>query len=150
MWTQHPLGRKIVAKPSKLRVVVIKPSKYNPSGLLERFWKGFMTNSTIYYIASLTPREVAGVPVEVHTIDEYVEPNLRYLELLRKPNGSDVENLVALVGVQSHQFHRALDLAAYAVEHGAHAVIGGPHHMPWDTPTPQGRGDRFAAEEARA
>src|SRR6185295_12361304 len=85
--------RKIVANPSKLRVVVIKPSKYNPRGLVERFWKGFMTNSTIYYIASLVPREVAGIPVEVHTIDEYVEPNLRYLELLRKPNGSDVENL---------------------------------------------------------
>ena len=119
--------------PSKLRVIVIKPSKYNPSGLVERFWKGFMTNSTIYYIASLTPREVAGVPVEVHTIDEYVEPNLRYLELLRKPNGSNVENLVALVGVQSHQFHRALDLAAYAVEHGSQAIIGGPHAMTCDT-----------------
>jgi hypothetical protein len=69
--------------------VVIKPSKYDPTGLVERFWKGFMTNSTIYYIASLTPGEVSGVPVQVHTIDEYVEPNLRYLELLRKPSGSD-------------------------------------------------------------
>src|SRR5256885_15166447 len=91
------LERKIVTKPSRLRVVVLKPSKYNPRGLVERFWKGFMTNSTIYYIASLTPREVAGVPVEVHTVDEYVEPNLRYLELLRKPDDSNVENLVALV-----------------------------------------------------
>ena len=137
----------MVTKPSKLRAVVIKPSKYNPRGLLERFWKGFMTNSTIYYIASLMPREVAGVPVEVHTIDEYVEPNLRYLELLRKPSG-DVENLVALVGVQSHQLHRALDLAAYAVEHGSQAVIGGPHAMTCDTTMLQGKGVSFAMSEA--
>jgi hypothetical protein len=137
-----------VTNPSRLRVVVLKPSKYNPRGLVERFWKGFMTNSTIYYIASLTPREVAGVPVEVHTVDEYVEPNLRYLELLRKPDDSNVENLVALVGVQSHQFHRALDLAAYAVEHGSHAVIGGPHAMTCDTTMLQGRGVSFALSEA--
>src|SRR5690349_16919715 len=146
-WTTHTLGRITVAKPSKLRVVVIKPSKYNPKGLLERFWKGFMTNSTIYYIASLTPPEVAGVPVEVHTVDEYVEPNLRYLELLQKPGG-DVQNLVALVGVQSHQLHRALDLAAYAVEHGSHAIIGGPHAMTCDTAMLQGNGISFALAEA--
>src|ERR1051325_9134416 len=92
--------RKIMTQTSKLRVVVIKPSKYNPRGLVDRFWKGFMTNSTIYYIASLIPSEVAGVPVEVHTIDEYVEPNLHYLELLRKPDDRNLQNLVALVGVQ--------------------------------------------------
>lgn len=137
-----------MVKTSKLRVVVIKPSKYNTRGLVDRFWKGFMTNSTIYYIASLMPREVAGVPVEVHTIDEYVEPNLRYLELLRKPSGGDVENLVAFVGVQSHQFHRALDLAAYAVEHGSQAVIGGPHAMTCDTTMFQGSGISFALSEA--
>jgi hypothetical protein len=137
-----------MTKTSKLRVVVIKPSKYNPQGLVDRFWKGFMTNSTIYYIASLIPVEVAGVAVEVHTIDEYVEPDLDYLELLRKPDGSDIQNLVALVGVQSHQFHRALDLAAYAVEHGSQAVIGGPHAMTCDTTMLQGKGISFALSEA--
>jgi hypothetical protein len=136
-----------MTQPSKLRVVVIKPSKYNPRGLVDRFWKGFMTNSTIYYIASLIPREVAGVPVEVHTIDEYVEPNLHYLELLRKPSGNNLQNLVALVGVQSHQFHRALDLAAYAVEHGSQAIIGGPHAMTCDTTMLQGNGISFALSE---
>jgi hypothetical protein len=137
-----------VTKTSKLRVVVIKPSKYDPTGLVERFWKGLMTNSTIYYIASLTPREIAGVPIEVHTVDEYVEPNLEYLELLRKPGGTEVQNLVALVGVQSHQFQRALDLAAYAVQHGSHAIIGGPHAMTCDTTMLHEKGISFSLSEA--
>jgi hypothetical protein len=56
---------------------------------------------------------------------------------------------VALVGAQSHQFHRALDLAAYARHHGVrHCVIGGPHAMTCDTSALQGRGVSFAMAEA--
>lgn len=45
-------------------------------------------------------------------------------------NEPGVTTLLALVGVQSHQFHRAPDLAAYARHHGVrHCVIGGPHPM---------------------
>lgn len=54
-----------------------------------------------------------------------------------------------LVGVQSHQFHRALDLAAYARHHGVkHCVIGGPHPMTCDTSQLQGLGVSFALAEA--
>ena len=61
----------------------------------------------------------------------------------------DVITLVALVGVQSHQFHRALDLTAYARHHGVrHCIIGGPHPMTCDTTSLQGRGVSFALAEA--
>jgi hypothetical protein len=95
-----------------LRVVILKPSKYTPDGHVERFRWGFMPNSTVPYVRSMTPAEVNGTPTDVHTIDEYVHTDLRYLSLLRGSQGG--RTLVALVGVQSHQFHRALDLAAYA------------------------------------
>lgn len=130
-----------------LRVVLVKPSKYTPDGAVERFETGFMPNATLYHIASLTPRSVQGASVEVHTIDEYVRTDLEYLRLLHAEAGVTV--LLALVGVQSHQFQRGLDLAAYARAHGVqHCVVGGPHPMTCDTSMLQGRGVSFALAEA--
>src|ERR1041385_8534721 len=109
----------------KLRVVILKPSKYAPNGFVERFRRGFMPNSTVPYLRSMTPSSIDGVPIETFAIDEYVRTDLDYLSLLRNP---ECPTLLALVGVQSHQFHRGLDLAAYALANGIrHCVIGGPH-----------------------
>lgn len=134
-------GIKATAAP--LRVVILKPSKYAPDGWVERYRRGFMPNSTVPHLRSMTTVVTANTPVEVHAIDEYVHTDLDYLALLR---GS--RTLLALVGVQSHQFHRALDLAAYARRHGCMAVIGGPHVMTCDTSTLAGRGISFALAEA--
>jgi radical SAM superfamily enzyme YgiQ (UPF0313 family) len=136
----------MAARPP-LRVVLVKPSKYGLDGYVERFRWGFMPNSTLRYLASLTPAAVAGRPCEVVTIDEYVHTDLGYLELLaRQP---DRRTLLALVGVQSHQLHRALDLAALARSRGVeHCVIGGPHAMTCDTAELQGRGVAFSLSEA--
>jgi hypothetical protein len=95
-----------------LRVVVLKPSKYTADGYAERFRWGFMPNSPVPYLRSTTPATIDGTPLEVHTVDEYIHTDLQYLSLLKSSRG--VRTLVALVGVQSHQFQRALDLAAYA------------------------------------
>ena len=129
-----------------LRVVLVKPSKYGSDGAVERFRRGFMPNSTLPYLASLTPDRVGGFLCEVHTIDEYVQTDLAYLDLFQSP--PKLRTLVALVGVQSHQLHRALDLAAYARSRGACAVIGGPHPMTCDTTMLQDRGVSFALCEA--
>jgi hypothetical protein len=132
---------------AQLRVVLIKPSKYGIDGSVERFKKGYLPNATLWHIASLTPERIGDVPVTVHTIDEYVWQDLEYLRLLH--HDPDVITLVALVGVQSHQFHRALDLTAYARHHGVrHCIIGGPHPMTCDTASLQERGVSFALAEA--
>ncbi len=131
---------------NRLRVVVLKPSKYGLDGCVERFRWGFMPNSTVPYLRSMIPKEIKGTPVEVHTVDEYVHTDLDYFKLLAKAAGE--ETLLALVGVQSHQFHRALDLAAYARRRGCMVVIGGPHPMTCDTSMLQGRGVSFALAEA--
>ncbi|HUP79571.1 MAG TPA: hypothetical protein VM260_13550, partial [Pirellula sp.] len=129
-----------------LRVVVIKPSKYTERGYVERFRRGFMPNSTVPYIRSMTPEIVGKTHVEVHSIDEYVHCNLDYLSLLRRESGW--QTLLALVGVQSHQFQRALDLAAMAKKNGCSVVIGGPHVMTCDTSILHGKGISFAQSEA--
>jgi radical SAM superfamily enzyme YgiQ (UPF0313 family) len=136
-----------MAAPAPLRVVLLKPSKYGLDGYVERFRWGFMPNSTLRYLASLTPAEVEGSPCQVTTVDEYVHTDLDYLSLLAKEPGS--RTLLALVGVQSHQLHRALDLAAFARARGVeHCVIGGPHAMTCDTTELQEHGVSFSLSEA--
>ena len=137
----------ILSRPPRLRVVLVKPSKYGLDGTVERFRRGFMPNATLPHMASMTPPEVAGHQVNVHVVDEYVECDLDYLRLLERD--PDCKTLLAFVGVQTPQIHRALDLAAYAHAHGvAHVVIGGPHAMTMDTTMIQGRGVSFALAEA--
>jgi hypothetical protein len=132
---------------SKLRIVILKPSKYLVDGYVERFRWGYMPNSTLPHIRSMTPLAIDGVPIEIHTIDEYVHTTNDYLSLL-KPS-RETRTLLALVGVQSHQFHRALDLAALATQQGCMSVIGGPHVMTCDTSMLQGHGVSFALAEAQ-
>ena len=127
----------------KLKVVLIKPSKYGMDGFVERFRWGFMPNATLSYIASMTPPVVEGHQTEIHMVDEYVCGDLDYLQLLRRKS-----TLVALVGVQSHQFPRALDLAAYARKNGTHCVIGGPQPITCNTSPLQDLGVSFALNEA--
>ena len=129
-----------------LKVVIIKPSKYLADGYVERFRWGFMPNSTVPYIRSMTPSIIGEVPVEVHAIDEYVHTDVQYMSLLNRPR--EGRTLLVLVGVQSHQFHRALDLAAFARRRGCMAVIGGPHVMTCDTSMLHGNDISFAQSEA--
>ncbi len=132
--------------PPTLKVVIIKPSKYTVDGSVERFHRGFMPNSTVPHIRSMVPPIVDHHPTETRAIDEYVYTDLDYLNLLEPSRNS--RTLVALVGVQSHQFHRALDLAALAFKNGCQVVIGGPHVMTCDTSMLHGRGISFAQCEA--
>src|SRR3954469_16141424 len=129
-----------------LRVVIIKPSKYGTNGYVDRFRRGFMPNSTVPYIRSMTPASIDGTDIETYAIDEYVQTDTRYLDLLRNPKKP---TLLAVVGVQSHQFQRALDLAAFARANGVrNCIIGGPHPMTCDTTMLQNRGVSFALAEA--
>ncbi len=105
-----------------------------------------MPNSTVPYVRSMTPAATGDTPIEVYSVDEYVHTDLKYMSLLQKKEGT--RTLLALVGVQSHQFHRALDLAAFAVENQCMAIIGGPHVMTCDTSLFHGSGVSFALSEA--
>lgn len=129
----------------KLKVVLIKPSKYGFDGYVERFRLGYMPNATLWHMKSMTPTRIGEWEVEVQATDEMIEPNLSYLDFSRTEG---CRTLVALVGVQIHQFHRALDIAALAREHGAMAIIGGPYPMTCNTEEQQGRGISFSLAEA--
>ena len=133
----------------KLRVIIGKPSKYAEDGFVERFYRGFMPNATINHMATLVnilPKDLRDYVSEIKTFDEYCEIDLAYYDLLCGQIG--VETLFLLVGVQSHQFQRAIDLAAFAKSRGVqHVIIGGPHVMTCDTSLLHGRGISFSVAE---
>jgi hypothetical protein len=131
----------------QLRVILVKPSKYGIDGYVQRFKKGFMPNATLNQIASLTPRVLNNHKIIVHLIDEYVWCSTKYFEFFR--NDQSNITLVAIVGVQSHQFQRALDLGVYAKSRGVeHCIVGGPHVMTCDTSIMHEKGLSFSLSEA--
>ena len=66
----------------QLNIVVLKPSKYGLNGCVERFWRGFMPNSTIPFIRSMIPDSIGDTNILVESVDEYVHTDLTYLNLL--------------------------------------------------------------------
>jgi radical SAM superfamily enzyme YgiQ (UPF0313 family) len=131
--------------PARLRVVLIKPSKYCTDGFVERFRWGYMPNGTLPHLRSLTPARLEETDLDVYSVDECVEARTDYLRLL---DSGRTRTLVALVGVQSHQAHRALDLGLMALRHGGLVVMGGPHALTCATDEFRASGISVAGAEA--
>ena len=140
---------------TKLEVVIIKPNGYGPDpkgkGHVLRYRFGTMPNGTLPHLASLIPKEMHGVPIAINAlIDEYVEidSELSYLKHLQKPMDRSHRKLVLVCGIQSWQFQRAMDLAAFAHNEGCLVVVGGPHLLTCHVDELYGRGISFGLAEA--
>jgi radical SAM superfamily enzyme YgiQ (UPF0313 family) len=116
----------------RLRVVLIKPSKYDDDGYVIRHFRGVLPSNTLACLYSLTmdlkQRQVLGsdVEIEVKVYDDTVRriPVDRIIRSNRAPHRKTV---VGLVGVQSNQFPRAADLARRFRRGGVQVLIGGFH-----------------------
>lgn len=113
------------------KIVLIKPSHYDRDGYVIQWWRsGIPSNSLASVYGLLTEcaqAKVLGPDVAID-IEGYDECNT-IIDLKRairaiKAAGS---GFVGLVGVQSNQFPRALDLARQVRAAGIPAVIGGFH-----------------------
>jgi radical SAM superfamily enzyme YgiQ (UPF0313 family) len=112
-------------------VVLIKPSKYDDDGYVIRFWKGVLPSNTLSVLRGLTDdvvaRKVFGdLEIRVDSIDETAEkvPVQKIIRWSRKPA---TKLVVCLVGVQTNQFPRALDLGRQFRAHGLDVLMGGFH-----------------------
>jgi radical SAM superfamily enzyme YgiQ (UPF0313 family) len=120
------------SKRKQIRVVLIKPSKYDDEGYVIRHFRGVLPSNTLACLTSLTRdlarREFLGPDVElkVELFDDTVEkiPVKRIIKSNRLPKRRTV---VALAGVQSNQFPRAADLARKFRAGGLQVLIGGFH-----------------------
>src|SRR6266480_5013755 len=118
-------------RSEKFRRVLIKPSKYADDGYLIRFWKGVLPSNTLNVLHGLTDdvkeRCVFGdLSIEVTTFDETAEkvPIKKIIRWSREPG---TKLLVCLVGVQTNQFPRAMDMAKTFRAEGISVIMGGFH-----------------------
>jgi hypothetical protein len=142
--------------------VMIKPTHYDDDGYPIQWFRSAIPSNTLACLNGLAldaqRRNVLGPGVEIrlHTFDETnhrVRPD-RIIRDIRKAGG---KALVGLVGVQSNQFPRAVDLARPFLAAGLPVCIGGFHisgciamlpEMPPDMREAQQLGISFFAGEA--
>ncbi|MEI6413747.1 MAG: radical SAM protein [Pseudomonadota bacterium] len=113
-------------------LLLIKPSHYDDDGYVIQWWRSSLPSNslaTVYGIAlDCAERQVLGfgVSIRVRALDEtntHIDPP----RLIREFEKTGGRLLVGLVGVQSNQFPRALDLARQFRAAGVAVVIGGFH-----------------------
>jgi len=112
-------------------VVLIKPSKYDDDGYVVRFWKGVLPSNTLNVLRGLTEeirmrRGLDGIEIQLDTFDETAE-KIPFQRIVRWSRDPATKLVVCLVGVQTNQFPRALDLGKAFRRHGIDVIMGGFH-----------------------
>jgi len=111
---------------------LIKPSHYDDDGYVIQWWRSAIPSNTLACLNGLAEdarrRQILGadVDIELATFDETnrrVRPE-RIIRMIQKAGG---RGLVGLVGVQSNQFPRAVDLARPFLAAGLPVALGGFH-----------------------
>ena len=143
-------------------IYLIKPTRYDDDGYPLQWWRSLIPSNSLACVVGLVQdaidRRIFGDGVEprMHVIDEThtkVDPR-DIISLDRKGAG---RTLVCLVGVQSNQFPRSVDIARPLRAAGIPVCIGGFHvsgcismldEMPADLREAQDLGISFFAGEA--
>jgi hypothetical protein len=121
-----------VSAKRRFQLVLIKPSHYDNDGYVIRWWRAMIPSNSlaaVYGIAAdCAARQVLGPDVDI-TIDPIDETHTRVNvpALLAQFRRQGNFGLVALVGVQSNQYPRALDIARPFRQAGIPVVMGGFH-----------------------
>jgi hypothetical protein len=118
--------------PRRFRIVLIKPSHYDDDGYVIRWFRNFMPSNSlasVYGVAvEVAERQVLGpdAAIEVIPSDE-TNARVRVDRLIADFKRDGNFGFVGLVGVQSNQYPRALDIARPLRAAGIPVLIGGFH-----------------------
>src|SRR5437588_3727158 len=113
------------------KIVLIKPSHYDADGYVIQWWRSMIPSNSLASVyglfAECAEDEVLGENVAID-VEGYDECNtvIDVKDAIRKIRAAD-GGLVGLVGVQSNQYPRALDLARMFRSAGITVVMGGFH-----------------------
>ena len=116
--------------PSRFPIVLIRPSHYDVEGYVLQWYRPAMASGSLAAMRGLvedcTRRKVLGeqVQVEIRAMEED-HTRIRTQQLARALK--DGQGLVILVGVQSIEFPRAMDLALPLRVAGVQVCMGGIH-----------------------
>jgi hypothetical protein len=121
-----------MATQRRFQLVLIKPSHYDDDGYVIRWWRALIPSNSlaaIYGIATdCAERQVLGpdVAIDIDVIDE-TNTRINVPALIARLRSHDNFGLVGLVGVQSNQYPRALDIARPFRAAGIQVAMGGFH-----------------------
>jgi Radical SAM superfamily len=116
----------------RFELVLIKPSHYDDDGYVIRWWRAMIPSNSLAAMyglaADCAERNVLGrdIAIAIDPIDE-THTRVNVPALIERFRRNDNFGLVALVGVQSNQYPRALDIARPFRAAGIPVVIGGFH-----------------------
>jgi len=116
----------------RFQLVLIKPSHYDDDGYVIRWWRALIPSNSlaaVYAIAAdCAKRQVLGpdVAIDIEAIDE-TNTRVDVASLVARLRRNRNFGLVALVGVQTNQYPRALDIARPFRAAGIPVAIGGFH-----------------------
>lgn len=117
---------------SIFHLVLLKPSHYDDDGYVIRWWRSGIPSNTLAALYALArdagERRVLGpdVLLRISTIDE-TNTRVRVDRIVRMLARDGARSLIALVGVQTNQFPRAMDLARAFRAHDLPVAMGGFH-----------------------
>ena len=116
----------------RFQLVLIKPSHYDDDGYVIQWMRAFVPSNTLAVLYSLGRdaglRSVLGpdTAIDITVIDE-IHTRVKIKQLLALFRRHDGFGLVGIVGVQSNQYPRALDIARPFRADGVPVMIGGFH-----------------------
>src|SRR5438874_577713 len=117
---------------SLFQLVLIKPTHYDDEGYPIQWFRSAIPSNTLACLNGLAEdvrrRRVLGPEVDIR-IDTYDETNRRVRpdQIIGKIRRAGGRALIGLVGVQSNQFFRAVDLARPFLAAGLPVCMGGFH-----------------------
>lgn len=115
----------------KFSLVLIKPSHYDDDGYVIQWYRSAMPSNSLACLYGLAKecadQKILGddVEIEIHAFDE-TNTRIRTRQIASFIKNAD-EGMVMMVGVQSNQFPRSLDIAAPLRAKGIKVAIGGFH-----------------------
>jgi len=124
-------GNAVSISKRKFCLILIKPSHYDDDGYVIQWLKSPIPSNSLASVYGLTQdciaRKVLGADTEidVHALDE-TNTEVRIDRIAKLIEAADA-GMVMLIGVQSNQFPRALDIARPLRARGLQVGIGGFH-----------------------
>lgn len=115
----------------RLHIVLIKLSKYDDAGYIIRFKWGVLPSNTLHVLNGLTEdikeqKKLDPVEITTSAFDETVQ-FVPVKDIIAESKKSDTMTLICLVGVQTNQFPRAMDLAKPFRDAYLPVIMGGFH-----------------------
>jgi tRNA A37 methylthiotransferase MiaB len=120
------------ARSKRFQLILIKPSHYDADGYVVQWFRSTMPSNSLAAVYSLArgaaERAILGpdLPIDVTAMDE-TNARIRPHAIAKTIERNGGIGLVGIVGVQSNEFARALDLGRTLRRAGVQVMIGGFH-----------------------